>query len=226
MKSRQEIKLQAKTNMGKQRATAVLITLAVFVVSFVLGLFGFIPLIGWIISLFSSLLSLVLSVNMSGEYIKIYRGEQASVGEVISKCSVNFLRKVGGMLWMALFAVLWSMLLWVPGIIKMYAYRMAPYILAECPEVNAKEALKLSMRMTNGHKGKLFVADLSFIGWILLSSLTLYILLLFHVGPYMYTTMAGYYAELKKEALEKGVIRPEEFGGSRVEEVRLTGQEN
>ena len=89
---------------------------------------------------------------------------------------------------------------------------MTPYILAHCPNVSATDALKLSMRMTNGHKGELFVMHLSFIGWMLLGALTLGILVIVHVGPYMGTTTAGYYIELRDEALAKGIIRPEELG--------------
>ena len=37
-----------------------------------------------------------------------------------------------------------------------------------------------------------------------------------HVGPYMNLTMGGVYQELKKNAIENGVIRPEEFEGAPV----------
>lgn len=112
---------------------------------------------------------------------------------------------------MALFTCLWSMLFAVPGVIKGISYSMTPFILAECPNVNAKEALKISMRMTNGYKMELFVMYLSFIGWMMLSVLTLHILLIVFVGPYMETTMAGYYIELRDKALADGIIQAEEL---------------
>jgi uncharacterized membrane protein len=99
----------------------------------------------------------------------------------------------------------------VPIFIKTLAYFLAPYILADCPGVKARDALKLSIRMTDGHKGKLFVMSLSFIGWILLSVLTLGILYVVYVGPYMYATFAGYYEELRGNALALGVVQPEEL---------------
>jgi uncharacterized membrane protein len=101
--------------------------------------------------------------------------------------------------------------LMIPAIVKGYSYRMVPYILADCPNVTATEALKLSMRMTKGHRMKLFVLDLSFIGWSLLGCLTLFILLIVYVGPYMKATMAGYYTELREEAIGSGNIRAEEL---------------
>jgi uncharacterized membrane protein len=123
----------------------------------------------------------------------------------------NFGRSVGGMLWMYLFIILWSMLFWIPGIIKALSYFMTPYILAECPSVKAKQALLLSMRMTKGHKGKIFIMGLSFIGWMILSSMTAGILYIVYVGPYMNTSFAGMYDELKKNALANGTVKAEEL---------------
>jgi uncharacterized membrane protein len=44
--------------------------------------------------------------------------------------------------------------------IKGYSYRFVPYILLNDPNINATEALRVSMRLTNGYKGKMFLADL------------------------------------------------------------------
>ena len=98
-----------------------------------------------------------------------------------------------------LFIALWTLLLIVPGIIKGYAYRMVPYILAENPDMNYKEALDLSSKMMYGNKWKSFVLDLSFIGWIILSILTFGILLLFYVNPYIGSTNAELYKAIKAE---------------------------
>lgn len=50
-------------------------------------------------------------------------------------------------------------------------YAMAPFALAENPDAGAGEAIRRSVRMMRGHKGKLFVLELSFIGWALLQAL-------------------------------------------------------
>ena len=73
---------------------------------------------------------------------------------------------------MNLFIALWTLLLIVPGIIKSYEYRMVPYILAENPGMNRKEAFAISKRMMTGKKWATFVLDLSFFGWIFLSIFT------------------------------------------------------
>jgi len=89
----------------------------------------------------------------------------------------------------------------IPVFIKSLSYFMTPYILADCPDVTARGALKLSKQMMAGRKGELFVLMLSFIGWLALSVLTFGILFVVYVGPYMYTTYAGFYATARAKAL-------------------------
>ncbi len=150
-------------------------------------------------------------VGYSAFTLRIYRRAAADVGDMFTDGFTNYGRNLGGILWMDLFIFLWSMLFIIPGIIKAIAYSMTPYILADCPNVKATDAVKLSMRMTQGHKGGIFVMVLSFIGWWLLSGLTGGILQLLYVGPYFGTSFAGLYTELKAKALNGGVIRPEEL---------------
>jgi len=161
MKTRQEIKALAKEAVGEQRSSAILIVFLIMLVAGAAGLIGaligLIPVIGWLVSLAISFVTMVLAVNMAGSFAKIFRKEKVDVGDPFTHVPVNFFRKVGGSYWMALWVFLWSLLLWVPGIIKAIAYSMTYYILADCPNVTATNALKLSMKMTSGHKGKLFV---------------------------------------------------------------------
>ena len=69
-----------------------------------------------------------------------------------------------------LFISLWSMLLVVPGIIASYRYKMALYILLDNPEASVMDCLRESKRMMKGRKMEFFILELSFIGWIILSS--------------------------------------------------------
>ena len=98
----------------------------------------------------------------------------------------------------AIFTVLWTLLLIVPGIIKGLSYSMAPYILLDNPELTPMEAINKSQEMMRGHKMDLFLMQLGFVGWILLSFLTLGIAL-FWVGAYYDTVFAKFYMELKEE---------------------------
>ena len=126
----------------------------------------------------------------------------------------NYGRKLGGCLWMGLFLFLWGLLLYIPGVIKFFSYALTPYILADCPNVKARDALKLSMRIMKGKKGQLFGFYLSFIGWGLLSILTCGILTIFYVNPYLQSSMACWYLEAREDALRNGVITLGQLEGS------------
>lgn len=112
-----------------------------------------------------------------------------------------------------LFIFLWSLLLVVPGIVKSYAYYAVPYLLAENPELDWQRALELSRDMTFGYKGKLFVTDLSFFFWLVLSGITLGLVGVFYVNPYFHATRAEQYAFLREEALRTGLTDRNELPG-------------
>ncbi|PWM51205.1 MAG: hypothetical protein DBX60_07385 [Bacillota bacterium] len=97
-----------------------------------------------------------------------------------------------------IFIFLWSLLLIIPGIIKTYSYSMGFFILADRPDLSGNQARKRSMYLMKGHKWQLFCLDFSFIGWYLLSLLTLGILA-FWVYPYHMTARAEFYNELLVE---------------------------
>ena len=91
-----------------------------------------------------------------------------------------------------LFVTLWSLFLIIPGIVAAYSYAMAPYIMLEDPQCTASEALARSKMMMQGYKGRLFCLEFSFLGWNLLSALTLGIGYLW-INPYTSTSIAAFY---------------------------------
>lgn len=119
---------------------------------------------------------------------------------------------VRGMLWAGFLNFLWFLLLVIPGIIKSYSYRMVPYILAENPGIGARRAVELSRRMTSGEKWRMFVLDLSFIGWYLLGLLALFVGMLF-VMPYYNATLAELYIVLRQQAIDRGLTHEGELNG-------------
>lgn len=96
----------------------------------------------------------------------------------------------------SLYTSLWSLLFIIPGIVKMYEYRMIPYLLAENPNMSSSEAFRRSRQMMMGNKMNAFVLDLSFIGWNILASFTCGILNIFYVVPYKYLTDVELYVTL------------------------------
>lgn len=91
-----------------------------------------------------------------------------------------------------LYVGLWTLLFIIPGIIKAYSYSMAFYIFLDNPELSANECIDRSRKMMNGFKWHNFCLNFSYIGWILLSILTLGILFLW-VGPKMQTANYEFY---------------------------------
>lgn len=165
------------------------------------------------------LVAVPLQLGLICYYLMVFQGTSPQISTVFATgFSINYARKVGGYLWMMLWTFLWSLLFFIPGLIKAYSYAMTPYILAAYPDVSAQDALKLSMRIMRGHKAELFILQLSFIGWALLSSLTCGILMILYVGPYMQLTTVGYYCELLDYAVRCGVVRVEELNGAPLQE--------
>jgi uncharacterized membrane protein len=82
---------------------------------------------------------------------------------------------------------------------------MSYYVLAENPNMTAREALNVSKRITNGHKMDLFVLSLSFIPWILLVTVTCGIAAVY-VVPYMELAMTNFYHEIKAQPQVETVV--------------------
>lgn len=93
---------------------------------------------------------------------------------------------------------------------KYYSYCMNLYILANNPKIKIKKALALSIKITNGYKGKLFLLDLSFFGWSLVCCLTLGIGLFFCL-PYYSMTFSNACEFLRNQAINNGVVKAEDF---------------
>lgn len=128
----------------------------------------------------------------------IVKGDAELVQNTFKITFSNWGRNALGMLLMFVFTFLWTLLFIIPGIIKAFAYAMTPYILVDRPELSANQAIDLSKEMMKGHKFDLFWLSLSFIGWILLSILTLGIGL-FWLMPYITASMGAFYEDVKAE---------------------------
>lgn len=115
----------------------------------------------------------------------------------------NYMKNVKILFLRSLYIFLWSLLFFIPGIIKSFEYMMVPYIIKEYPEMEAKEVFALSREMMTGNKLFAWVLKLSFIGWEILSFCTFGILGVLYVNPYKYITEANFYTKLKKPIKEE-----------------------
>ncbi len=131
----------------------------------------------------------------------------------------HYMNVVKGMFRRDLFIFLWSLLLIIPGIIKSYAYRFVPYLLAENPDMEPARAMEISQAMTYGEKWRMFVLDLSFIGWYFLGMLA-FVVGTFFVHPYYNATQAELYDYLKQVVISEGTTTEAEISGARHDDGR------
>lgn len=123
----------------------------------------------------------------------------AQLRELAYSFDSNYWATVKTMFFRDLKIFLWSLLFVIPGIVKNYEYRMVPYLLAECPNMERQEVFAASASLMDGNKWRAFVLDLSFIGWSILSGITFGLVGLFFVNPYQNLTNAAFYQSVCQE---------------------------
>lgn len=167
--------------------------------SMFLGIYGFVYIL--VLILFFALsvfLGGPISVGVKSFFIRAPYGDQR-IGNIFSAFeSGRYISTVKAMFFTNLRIALWSLLFYIPGIIKYYQYRFVPYIIAESPHLTAAQAMEISTRMTTGNKGEMFVLDLSFFGWYILAYFACGIGLFF-VPPYVEATWAQLYFTLRSQ---------------------------
>ena len=132
-------------------------------------------------------------------WLALARDEKVDYGMLFDGFK-DYLRIFLTLLLVQIYTILWMLLLIIPGLVKCYSYSMTSFILKDNPEMKYDAAINESMRMMQGHKMKLFLLDLSFIGWFFLCILTFGIGFLF-LSPYVSTAHAHFYEDLKTETL-------------------------
>ena len=144
----------------------------------------------------SFLITCLFIFGLHSYYLKLSRNESVTWKELFNKTDL-FAPAIVITLLVAIFTALWTILFIIPGIIAAIGYSQVYFIKLDNPDMEAKDALNKSKELMNGHKMDYFVLMLSFIGWAILSILTLGILYLWLV-PYMSVTFANFYNELIK----------------------------
>lgn len=109
-------------------------------------------------------IALLLSASMTLVFLRGYRGEEIQAVQLFDAFRDwgTIKRVLGGMGWMALWVFLWGLIPVVGiifAIIRIYEYRLTPYILMTEPDVPPTQAIHLSKERTMGYKAKMFWAD-------------------------------------------------------------------
>jgi uncharacterized membrane protein len=150
--------------------------------------------VGFVVGIAMFILGSIVSVGYAKFYLNIIDGADAQINDLFKyfkfwKTTIlaNLLR--------SLYIFLWSLLCFIPGIIAAYSYVMVPYIMAENPELTAREACERSKQMMDGNRMRLFCLTFSFIGWMFLCTLTCGIGN-FVLNPYIEASIADFYREI------------------------------
>lgn len=109
------------------------------------------------------------------------------------------------MLTVRFYQFLWNITI-IGGAIKHYSYLMVPYIIAENPHINPKDAIKISKEMMNGNKLKTFLLDITFFGWEILNILTLGLVGIYY-SPYYMATFTELYRRLREKYIENKLYK-------------------
>ena len=189
MSSNAEIRAAAREALRGQWGMAVLV---VFVYLALFTAIGMIPVVNNIGPL---LLGGAFAYGLYAYFLQVSRGHRPELGVMFTG-----FRRYGTTLALyllqALFVLLWTLLLIVPGIVAALRYSLSYFILLENPGMSALDAIRRSKELMDGHKMQLFLLQLSFLGWALLCVLTLGIGFLWLL-PYMQTSMAAFYERVK-----------------------------
>lgn len=182
--TRAQMKQQAKESLSGNWGTAIGVLLIGCILVGVLSTTG----IG---GLFTGL----ITFGFCAAFLAVIRTKTMKI-ENLFECTKNFGTVFVASILQGIYLFLWTLLFWIPGIVKSYSYAMTNYILIDNPNMTANEAITESRKMMDGHKAELFILDLSFLGWYILSCFTFGILLLY-VDPYHMATRAAFYENLR-----------------------------
>lgn len=151
-----------------------------------------------------ALICLPLNWGFAIFFLNLIRGEELRYGSLFDGYR-DFLRIFLAEFLTNLAMAIGFCLLILPGILAGTGFLMTDFIMKDDKEISAIDAMAKSWKMTKGHKADLFFLFLSFLGWIILSGLTLGIGFIF-LYPYMQSSLAHVYEDLKAEKPELSEI--------------------
>ena len=161
----------------------------------VLGIsLAFLTVVAVVISVVGLILGGVIEIGKARYHLNLIDGAAARFDDLFSAFPqfvaalvMNLVRQV--------LVSLGMLLLVIPGVMLSFSYAAAPYIMAQDPECEGLEALRRSRELMKGNRMDLFLLDLSFIGWDLLSLFTLGIGSLF-LNPYKEAARASFFRHI------------------------------
>ena len=139
------------------------------------------------------ILSIILSFGYISYLLRVARQETSGFGNLLDGFAVAWRALVLTVFINVLVSVA-SILLVIPGIIVSYMYSMATFLQMDHPDWSPMRCMQESRLMMRGHKWELFVLQLSFLGWQLLSMIPGAVVF---VKPYVSLTETVFYEKLR-----------------------------
>ena len=165
---------------------------AYFVITVIVMLLCNIPFFGWIACL---LLNGPFNVGLAVFSLNLIRGKKVEFKQIFDGLN-RFGVAMVAYLHVFLYTFLGFLLFIIPGIIIFLTYSMTFYIIADNYKISEKEAMYQSKELMTGNKWKLFCLYCRFIGWFIVSILTLGIGFLW-LAPYVGISVAKFYDDIK-----------------------------
>ena len=179
--------LNVMTNSSYEQAWAFLGALVLAILAFVL-----------VYSIIMMTIGSAVSIGYCQFNLDIIDGSDVKLRELFAR-----FRQIGtaicAKILSAIYITLGFLLFIIPGIRLSFAYSMVNFVLAENPDMKAREALRESKRIMKRHKWKFFCLECSFILPIILCAFTLGIGFIWLI-PYMNASYAAFYRNAKNEA--------------------------
>lgn len=110
-------------------------------------------------------IGILMYTSLNWMYLRVLRGETGIAAKDmldVFKDKETFVRVLKGMAWKYLWIFIWGLIPiagFVFALIKIYEYRLVPYILLDDPDVDPLDALKISSQKTKGYRGRMFLND-------------------------------------------------------------------
>lgn len=195
---RSELKQNAKMQLKDNWWVAIAVLLVYQLLSWVPNFLGMLSqnifLVG-IISLITLALTGTLSIGTSKFFMNLAGDSNSQFSDLWYGFN-NILKAFVVTLLVEVIVFLGTVFFVVPGIIFAYMYSQVYYVMADNKDLSIIEVLKESARIMKGHKFELFVLQLSFLGWMILTGITFGIAG-FYVIPYYNATLTNYYLSIK-----------------------------
>ena len=128
-------------------------------------LLGVVSIVASLVTASIPFLSIAVGYLFTCGSVKLYmdglKGKEVNSKQLFAAFNKNCVKTAGAMAWQGLWNIIWG---FVPvyGIVKSYSYKFVPYIIMTHPEISAFDALKISMKMTEGKKLQMWLADVVF----------------------------------------------------------------